>query len=210
MTLPAFGQISLNDIHTEFGGGTPVVLSNYYRGGGLVPNTAANSNIPTSGQISLSNFYSSTSSTFNPHFNLASYRTPSSGSYNTATIDVGFQVIAYADTTFSVRPWVNTPTSFSILAPIGTWATGSGSISGNLQIQFSRTSGAVLESSSSGAGPLLGDGTWNNISPFNGAGGTGSFIWGSAGSFVATCSIRNSSTLAILTSATFTTSITGR
>ena len=56
MVLQTSGPISLQDIQTEFGGSTPVSLNQYYRGGGLVPDIAANSNIPTSGPISLNQF----------------------------------------------------------------------------------------------------------------------------------------------------------
>ena len=57
MALPSSGTLSINDIVGEFGGSAPHSLSEYYRGGGLVPNIAANSSVPTSGTISISNFY---------------------------------------------------------------------------------------------------------------------------------------------------------
>ena len=59
MALQTSGTISLNDIAGEFGAvnGTPHSLSEYYRGGGAVPNSTANNSIPTSGQISFSQFY---------------------------------------------------------------------------------------------------------------------------------------------------------
>jgi hypothetical protein len=49
----------MTTIATEFGGTVPHSLSEYYRGGGLVPNTPVNSAIPTSGQIAIGNFYGS-------------------------------------------------------------------------------------------------------------------------------------------------------
>lgn len=55
MALPASGTITLADIQTEFGGSNPISLSEYYRGGAYV--TSNNTNVPTSGTISLSNFY---------------------------------------------------------------------------------------------------------------------------------------------------------
>ena len=58
MPLPASGAISLNDLQTEFGGSNPIAITEYYRGGSLVPNITVNNSVPTSGQISLSNFYS--------------------------------------------------------------------------------------------------------------------------------------------------------
>jgi hypothetical protein len=57
MALQTTGEISFRNIKDEFDGTTPIQLSHYYRGGSLVPNTPENINIPTSGQIFLSNFY---------------------------------------------------------------------------------------------------------------------------------------------------------
>jgi hypothetical protein len=57
MTLPNSGPVSLASIQTEFGGSNPISLSEYYRGGSLVPNHGNTSNIPTSGTISVNNFY---------------------------------------------------------------------------------------------------------------------------------------------------------
>lgn len=62
MALPTSGPISIQDIVNEFGGSGTHSLSEYYRGGTYVPNTPANSNIPTSGSISLSNFYGAVAS----------------------------------------------------------------------------------------------------------------------------------------------------
>jgi hypothetical protein len=60
MPIPGPGTaISMTTIATEFGGTVPHSLSEYYRGGGLVPNTPGNSAIPTSGQIAMGNFYGS-------------------------------------------------------------------------------------------------------------------------------------------------------
>lgn len=56
--LPPSGTISISDLRTEFGGLTPDAISEYYNGAGLVPNIPANSGVPTSGPISLSDFYS--------------------------------------------------------------------------------------------------------------------------------------------------------
>lgn len=60
MPIPGPGvPISMTTIATEFGGAVPHSLSEYYRGGGLVPNTPTNAAIPTSGTISMGNFYGS-------------------------------------------------------------------------------------------------------------------------------------------------------
>jgi hypothetical protein len=61
LAIPGPGTpLSINTIATEFGGTVPHSLNEYYRGGGRVPNIPANSAIPTSGTIAISNFYGST------------------------------------------------------------------------------------------------------------------------------------------------------
>lgn len=57
MALPCPGpsQISIADIQTEFGGSNPIAINEYYRNGLYVP--SSNTNVPTSGQISFSNFF---------------------------------------------------------------------------------------------------------------------------------------------------------
>ena len=55
MAIQGSGTISMTDIVDEFGGTVPHSLSEYYRNGGAVPGN--NTNVPTSGQISMSNFY---------------------------------------------------------------------------------------------------------------------------------------------------------
>jgi hypothetical protein len=82
MPIPASGTLSITQIQTEFGGTNPISLSEYYRGGSFVPNSAINAAIPTSGAISLNNFYGSskrspiaftfTTSTANAALNVAS------------------------------------------------------------------------------------------------------------------------------------------
>jgi len=59
MTLQASGTIKFSEIQTEFGGTNPISLSEYVRGGGLVPDDTVNNAIPTSNSnIQLSDFYS--------------------------------------------------------------------------------------------------------------------------------------------------------
>lgn len=59
MALQTSGAISLSDIQTEFGGSNPISLSEYYAGGSYVPSGTSGTNgaVPTSGAISLSDFY---------------------------------------------------------------------------------------------------------------------------------------------------------
>lgn len=59
MALPTSGTLTLADIQTEFGGSNPISLSEYYAGGSYVPAGASGTNgaVPSSGTISISNFY---------------------------------------------------------------------------------------------------------------------------------------------------------
>lgn len=61
MPLQSSGPISLADIQTEFGGVNPIGIDEYYAGGAnnLVPagTTGINGAVPSSGQISFSQFY---------------------------------------------------------------------------------------------------------------------------------------------------------
>jgi len=59
MALQSSGIITLTNIQTEFGGSNPIGMSEYYRGGSNT--TANNTDVPTTGAISMSNFYSGTS-----------------------------------------------------------------------------------------------------------------------------------------------------
>lgn len=59
MTLPSSGNLDFFNIQAEYkvGPSTPIAISSYYNGGSVVP-FLENDNVPTSGQISMSNFYS--------------------------------------------------------------------------------------------------------------------------------------------------------
>lgn len=54
--LPS-GTISLSQLQTEFGGTSPISLSEYYRNGTNVPATNGTSGIPTSGAVSMSSYH---------------------------------------------------------------------------------------------------------------------------------------------------------
>lgn len=56
MPLPTSPPITSAMIRAEYGGSLPFRIQDYYRGGGLVPNTAGNSGVPTSGVISFFSF----------------------------------------------------------------------------------------------------------------------------------------------------------
>lgn len=62
MAIPGSGTITLAQIQAEFGGSGTIGLNEYYRGGSYVPNWTSNAGIPTSGLISLNQFYNTTAS----------------------------------------------------------------------------------------------------------------------------------------------------
>jgi hypothetical protein len=62
MAIPSSGAISLTTVQTEFGGSNPISLSEYYAGGAYVPagTSGTYGAVPSSGAISLRNFYGTT------------------------------------------------------------------------------------------------------------------------------------------------------
>lgn len=75
MTLQASGAISIADLKDMFGGGLSNSLNQYYRGGGIVPDKAENIGIPTTGILSLSDFYGQGPARFS---GIAAYSVPTS------------------------------------------------------------------------------------------------------------------------------------
>lgn len=57
MALPASGTLALTDIATEFGDTAPHSMSEFYRGGSLVPDSAGNSAVAASGALNIGGFY---------------------------------------------------------------------------------------------------------------------------------------------------------
>ena len=101
MALQNTGQITINDLVGEFGGSAPHSLNEYYRGGGLVPDTAGNSSVPTSGQISLSNFYGAQNYVF-PVASGGTVTTSGNTKYHTFTSSGTFTVSTQGTDPFSV------------------------------------------------------------------------------------------------------------
>jgi hypothetical protein len=117
MAIPGPGTaISINTIVAEFGGTAPHSISEYYRGGGLVPNTPGNAAIPTSGTIALGNFYGSA--------NRVVYTITISGNtqnYDTYTNRSPTYVPGISDITYQINPGVtvgstSTP-AYALLVP---------------------------------------------------------------------------------------------
>lgn len=103
MAIPGSGPLKISEIATEFGDTTPNSMSEYYRGGSLVPDAPANTSIPTSGAIGIGDFYGATNRV----------AVPLTISANTQNYDVYTQASAsplYAagisDVTLTIQPGV--------------------------------------------------------------------------------------------------------
>lgn len=115
MAIPAPGTaISVNTIVGEFGGTAPHSLSEYYRGGGLVPNVPGNANIPTSGAIPMGGFYGSANRTA-----VALAITSNTYNYDVYTNRSPAYVAGSTDITVTVNPGVT----------VGSTSTGSYALS---------------------------------------------------------------------------------
>ena len=144
MALQSSGAISIDDIVAEFGGSAPDGLTEYYRGGTYVPDTGANSGVPTSGAISLEDFYGASAVTIVAAFDQSVYNAEDS----TPSLSVA-SVSFNTDGTISVAGSDASPTS-------GTWATGGTVTGGDYEIR------ATLSSGNTPPGPSMG--SWNALS----------------------------------------------
>ena len=105
MPLPGPGvALSLDNIGTEFtaaGAGRPHQISEFYRGGGIVGNYAANSSVPTSGTIAIGDFYNASGRnayTISISSNVNNYNAYNSRSPN--------YVAGFSDITYDISPGV--------------------------------------------------------------------------------------------------------
>ena len=109
MTLPTTGALSLNDIQTEFGGNNPISLSEYYAGGGLVATGISGTNgpVPSSGAISISNFYGTNAGILGQTFaNLTNFSTNFTVSDVTSNINnTAWNGSIFLSLSFSVPNW---------------------------------------------------------------------------------------------------------
>lgn len=84
MALQGSGTITLKNVADEFDNTAPYSMSEFYRGGAEVPEATENANVPTSGAISLGDFYGATK------------RIPITLTIS-ANTDAGIDLKAYAD-----------------------------------------------------------------------------------------------------------------
>lgn len=148
MTLPASGAITLENLRTEFSGPTPHSLTDYYRGGTYVPDTPANAGVPTSGAISLTDFYGATNVVY----------TAIGGTYINNDDGSGFQTVKFEfeyESDGEVRRISESGGSF-VAAKIGNWSSAATSETGaGVHVRVSYVSGDAVYSSGAGLGTWL-------------------------------------------------------
>ena len=120
MPLPTTSTISLSQIRDEFGGSTQTSLSQYYRGGLLVPNNTFNNTIPTTGTISLSQFYGTAA-----YVGFSTFSESNVGTTFDSFISAGFSINAFG----TVTSYNVTNFDFPNETDRGTWYIGGGSTS---------------------------------------------------------------------------------
>lgn len=179
MPLPSSGPISFSDIQSQFGGTNPISLSEYYRGGGFVTNTGVNNSIPTSGAISVGNFYNTYG------------RVPISItiSANTTNYD------AYASRTGGYVPGVSDLT-YTINSDVVVGATSTGTIAFTINSSFLATDTITVVNNGRITGAGGNGGAGANFSPGNTTNGFPGNAGGTALSVARAVTVANNGTLA--------------
>lgn len=207
MALPGSGTITLAMIAAEFGGATPHSISEYYRGGGLVPSTPVNAAIPTSGAISFSQFYNASAhtapgininnQTVTGHRSVEPNPFPPPGTirgFGTATYRLLNNGQASKGETVANDPQTTIDTNFG-----GEWLTSGSVADAEVECVVSGPQAGAVGGSPTGSGVwsnLATSRSWNLLSNLNGA------------SASLAITIRDSVTAAILDTATISLSVT--
>ncbi len=119
MTLQGSGQITIDDLRTEFGATSTRGLSDFYRGGAFVPDTPANAGVPTAGQIQLSDFYGADSAPAGGATPLFAYKTSDTTRSFTTTVsdDPHLDVVVAANTWYAFEGFFETNVASTISPP---------------------------------------------------------------------------------------------
>ena len=174
MACPDSGPIKISDLVSEFGGSAPHALTEYYRNGGEVPGN--NTNVPTSGQISLTNFYSAVNEIQHTHSNNdthANYATIFGSNWSTAVpkrviVPSGVTVGGTSTHAMTVPSGMGGTLVFDISGNVhGHGGASNGGTGGNA-IHCIQTSGVTINLASSGSIKAGGGGGGQG-----GSGGTG-------------------------------------
>lgn len=188
--LQSSGQIRLTDITTEFGGTAPHRISEYYQGGsaGVGDN---NTNVPTTGRISLTNFYNAVNSVTQTLDNNSTNVNLSTTFGSDWASSIPKVLVIEAGSTIG-----GTGGTAAITVPTGMGGTltiqnagtivgtgGAAGAAGGDAIAVSQTSGVTITNTGSiygggGGGGTGGNGSYESVSSFQGA--NSSYVWGSS------------------------------
>lgn len=119
MTLPTSGTLTLGMIQTEFSAPGGTGLTDFYRGGTYVPNSSANANVPTSGTISILDFYGASKAS--PSLTVTASPTSASGSAEVITIPLDGVIVTTNSVTVTASGGTGTGYTYS-------WSRISGSV----------------------------------------------------------------------------------
>lgn len=158
MALPG-SNISFLQIQTEFGGSNPISLDEYYRGG-LYVRSNSTATIPTSGEISLSNFLNASQGALIPTYAFGSIPSSisegSSGTFNVNTTNVADGTTLYWSIATNSGDFGTTSGSFTISGNAGSFSvspTADSSTEGietfTVYLRTGSTSGTIQATSNS-------------------------------------------------------------
>ena len=123
MAVKSSGALSFaTDIVGEFSDSTPHSLSEFYKGGGKVPDAAGNGNVPTSGAISMGDFYGAVNRTA-----LSLTIASNQSNYNIFSNKGASYVAGVTDVTLTINSGatVGTTSTAAVALDTGTgWASG--------------------------------------------------------------------------------------
>ena len=120
MAIPGSGALSLSAIQTEYGGSNPISLSEYYRGGSLVPTSSSTAGIASSGAITMSSFYG-TSNRVQITLTISS----NINNYNIFSNKSGAYVAGISDITLVNNALISSPTTTAAALDTGSgWTSG--------------------------------------------------------------------------------------
>lgn len=155
MPIKSSGEISLEDIRFEFAGPTPILLNQYYRGGSL--NRSGSPNVPTSGAISIGQFYgvgvnfimAQTIAADTNKYNLVNELTAAGWDGVTtvnATITINSGIVVYSDTTATAAFTVpaNIPAGSTINIINNGYIVGMGGAGGGGTVTLPLAGGAAM------------------------------------------------------------------
>ena len=121
MALQGSGAISFDNLRTEYSNSGSIALGEMYRGGSFVLNHSNNSSVPTSGTISMNNFYSQNNAA--PYANWSTTQTTGTRSSGKTYAEVGFYKGIFGsidDTTVDGQSGTEITRAYYRLVPGGT------------------------------------------------------------------------------------------